>query len=280
VQQPFKYPKSHVKPQPQKGLKRRQAPKGAHLSLPKLSVAIAIIPSFRSDAVSPLSSHLQFCFRIPFTYIRISPTSFPFSEILKSLTCVVVKQRFVVVPQLYYSIMLMLHNPRLCLRHSAFACRRRNFGRERGTASMSQWMSAFFLGTSSGGGPSESRNCSSLVLDIVGDGSLWSTHSPHAQIAIDRLTSNLVVDGAEGTVRQFSLQPEGGRSFHVAKVNKIFITHMHGESFNHVAMPRPHNQSQRTTSWASPLFYATSLASLIQKRSLRVAHPYVPPPHI
>lgn len=39
---------------------------------------------------------------------------------------------------------------------------------------MSQWMTATFLGTSSGGGPSESRNCSSLVLDVVGDGSLWS----------------------------------------------------------------------------------------------------------
>ena len=35
-------------------------------------------------------------------------------------------------------------------------------------------MTATFLGTSSGGGPTESRNCSSLVLDIVGDGSLWS----------------------------------------------------------------------------------------------------------
>ena len=39
---------------------------------------------------------------------------------------------------------------------------------------MSQWMTATFLGTSSGGGPTESRNCSSLVLDVVGDGSLWS----------------------------------------------------------------------------------------------------------
>lgn len=39
---------------------------------------------------------------------------------------------------------------------------------------MSQWMTATFLGTSSGGGPTESRNCSSLILDVVGDGSLWS----------------------------------------------------------------------------------------------------------
>jgi ribonuclease Z len=105
---------------------------------------------------------------------------------------------------------------------------------------MSQWMSAAFLGTSSGGGPSESRNCSSLVLDIVGDGSLWSTHlSPCAQFTIDRLTSDLqfiVVDGAEGTLRQFSLQPEGGRPFQVSKVNKIFITHMHRESFCFIAI--------------------------------------------
>lgn len=41
-------------------------------------------------------------------------------------------------------------------------------------AKMSHCMTATFLGTSSGGGPTESRNCSSLVLDVVGDGSLWS----------------------------------------------------------------------------------------------------------
>jgi len=35
-------------------------------------------------------------------------------------------------------------------------------------------MSVTFLGTSSGGGPSDSRNCSSLVVDVHGDGSLWS----------------------------------------------------------------------------------------------------------
>ena len=141
----------------------------------------------------------------------------------------------------------MLYNPSLCRRHSAFVYAR-NTGRERGTASMSQWMSAGFLGTSSGGGPSESRNCSSLVLDIVGDGSLWSTYlfSPRAQITFDRLTSDLrfiVVDGAEGTLRQFSLQPEGSRVFQVAKVNKIFVTHMHRESFCYV----PATKSPRST---------------------------------
>lgn len=34
-----------------------------------------------------------------------------------------------------------------------------------------------FLGTTSGGGPTETRNCSSLVVDALGDGSLWSTYS-------------------------------------------------------------------------------------------------------
>lgn len=42
---------------------------------------------------------------------------------------------------------------------------------------MSHLMSVTFLGTSSGGGPSESRNCSSLVADVLGDGSLWSARS-------------------------------------------------------------------------------------------------------
>ncbi|KAI9510726.1 beta-lactamase-like protein [Russula earlei] len=76
---------------------------------------------------------------------------------------------------------------------------------------MPQKMTATFLGTSSGGGPTESRNCSSLILDIVGDGSLW------------------MLDCAEGTLRQFSLQPqEDAKS--VLKVNKIFVTHMHCQS--------------------------------------------------
>ena len=141
-------------------------------------------------------------------------------------------QRFVVIASLYGATTnVMLFNRSLCLRRIAFACVR-NVWRER---SMSQWMTVAFLGTSSGGGPSESRNCSSLVLDIIGDGSLWSTHlSSCAKSTNGRLTNNLhltVVDGAEGTLRQFSLQPQGGRSFQVAKVNKIFITHMHRESF-------------------------------------------------
>lgn len=39
---------------------------------------------------------------------------------------------------------------------------------------MAQDITVTFLGTSSGGGPTKSRNCSSLVLDILGDETLWS----------------------------------------------------------------------------------------------------------
>ncbi|KAI0058152.1 hypothetical protein BV25DRAFT_1891647 [Artomyces pyxidatus] len=80
---------------------------------------------------------------------------------------------------------------------------------------MSQWMSVTFLGTSSGGGPSETRNCSSLVLDVVGNGSLW------------------MVDCAEGTLRQFVLQPSRLNNqrapLKVSRVDNIFITHMHAD---------------------------------------------------
>ncbi|KAH8111177.1 beta-lactamase-like protein [Phellopilus nigrolimitatus] len=76
---------------------------------------------------------------------------------------------------------------------------------------MSRDMSLTFLGTSSGGGPSDSRSCSSLVLDILGNGDLW------------------LVDCAEGTTRQFALQPErnGQKRLKTSKVTKIFITHLH-----------------------------------------------------
>ncbi|KIY51086.1 hypothetical protein FISHEDRAFT_21430, partial [Fistulina hepatica ATCC 64428] len=64
-----------------------------------------------------------------------------------------------------------------------------------------------FLGTASGGGPSASRNCSSLVLDILGNGNLW------------------MVDCAEGTTRQFSFQYD----IRAPSVKKIFVTHMHAD---------------------------------------------------
>jgi hypothetical protein len=42
------------------------------------------------------------------------------------------------------------------------------------------------------------------------------------------MTCNQVVDCAEGTLRQFALQPYGQRHLKVHKLAKIFITHMHG----------------------------------------------------
>ena len=39
---------------------------------------------------------------------------------------------------------------------------------------MSNNITLTFLGTTSGGGPTETRNCSSLVVDALGTSSLWS----------------------------------------------------------------------------------------------------------
>ncbi|KAL1693499.1 beta-lactamase-like protein [Schizophyllum commune] len=66
-------------------------------------------------------------------------------------------------------------------------------------------MAITFLGTSSGGGPTEHRNCSSLLVDCCGNGDLW------------------MVDCAEGTTRQFMFT----RDVRPMQVKKIFITHMH-----------------------------------------------------
>ncbi|KAH9846353.1 beta-lactamase-like protein [Lenzites betulinus] len=79
---------------------------------------------------------------------------------------------------------------------------------------MSSNITVTFLGTTSGGGPTETRNCSSLVVDPLGDGTLW------------------MVDCAEGTVRQFAQQPyvaPPGRKLRLSQVSKIFITHMHAD---------------------------------------------------
>ncbi|KAG0705215.1 beta-lactamase-like protein [Suillus ampliporus] len=78
---------------------------------------------------------------------------------------------------------------------------------------MARNMYISFLGTSSGGGPSISRNCSSLVADVIGDGSLW------------------MIDCAEGTVRQFHMQPrgQGDSVLKALKVTKLFVTHMHAD---------------------------------------------------
>jgi len=91
-------------------------------------------------------------------------------------------------------------------------------------------MSVMFLGTGSGGGPSNSRNCSSLVMDVVGDGSLW------------------MVDCAEGTTRQFEQQPYyGAQRYKRGRLTNIFITHMHADHTmgiigllkNLLAFPKP-----------------------------------------
>jgi len=47
-----------------------------------------------------------------------------------------------------------------------------------GNAKMTQNITVTFLGTGSGGGPTKTRNCSSLVVDMLGDGSLWSAYYP------------------------------------------------------------------------------------------------------
>ncbi|CAE6480489.1 unnamed protein product [Rhizoctonia solani] len=60
-----------------------------------------------------------------------------------------------------------------------------------------------FLGTSSGGGPTEGRNCSSLALSIRNE--TW------------------LVDCAEGTQRQL----HKSRHLNIHNVTKVFITHMH-----------------------------------------------------
>ncbi|KAL0947202.1 hypothetical protein HGRIS_013319 [Hohenbuehelia grisea] len=68
-----------------------------------------------------------------------------------------------------------------------------------------------FLGTSSGGGPSESRNCSCLIADVVGNGNLW------------------MFDCAEGSIRQFSIHYNEKHRLQPNKLTKIFITHMHAD---------------------------------------------------
>ncbi|EKM50977.1 uncharacterized protein PHACADRAFT_262883 [Phanerochaete carnosa HHB-10118-sp] len=73
-------------------------------------------------------------------------------------------------------------------------------------------MAVTFLGTTSGGGPTDTRNCSSLVVGAMGNNELW------------------MVDCAEGTVRQFSTQPHrDARRVKINDVTKMFITHMHAD---------------------------------------------------
>ncbi|KAJ7460363.1 beta-lactamase-like protein [Mycena galericulata] len=77
---------------------------------------------------------------------------------------------------------------------------------------MARPMTVTFLGTCSGGGPNESCNCSSLIVDCLRDGSLW------------------MVDCAEGTTRQFAFQPPDTPVWlKPQSVSKLFITHMHAD---------------------------------------------------
>ncbi|CAK5279563.1 unnamed protein product [Mycena citricolor] len=96
--------------------------------------------------------------------------------------------------------------------HNPFVRRRFSLNFLQPAHNNDQLMNVTFLGTSSGGGPSESRNCSSLVLDcLLRDGKLW------------------MVDCAEGTTRQFAFQPQGSPWLKAASVSKMFVTHMHAD---------------------------------------------------
>ena len=53
-----------------------------------------------------------------------------------------------------------------------------DYGLANGNPEMPQDITVTFLGTGSGGGPTKTRNCSSLVVDMLGDGSLWSAYYP------------------------------------------------------------------------------------------------------
>ena len=123
-----------------------------------------------------------------------------------------------------------------------------------------------FLGTASGGGPSDSRNCSSLVCDILADKSLWSepySFNQHSTISYQ----DIVVDCAEGTTRQFQLQPASNKPrLNLNRITKIFITHMHGDSLDPKISPLLFiTFSQLIISWVSFLSCATfsSLQTLL-----------------
>ena len=84
---------------------------------------------------------------------------------------------------------LLLYGPSASLPHlrGLVSCRPRILWRPysqttppariKGTSSMRD-ITVSFLGTTSGGGPTDTRNCSSLVLDGLGNDLLWSEYSP------------------------------------------------------------------------------------------------------
>ena len=63
-------------------------------------------------------------------------------------------------------------------RHGGLVEGNAEYGLVGGEVEMSRDIVVTFLGTSSGGGPTKTRNCSSLVADVLGDGSLWSAYYP------------------------------------------------------------------------------------------------------
>ncbi|KAF9066856.1 beta-lactamase-like protein [Rhodocollybia butyracea] len=137
-------------------------------------------------------------------------------------------------------------------------------------------MTVTFLGTSSGGGPSQSRNCSSLVADLLGDGKLW------------------MVDCAEGTLRQFQLQPYSPDRSNprLSQLKKIFITHMHADHvmgivpiLRNVLFPVPVGQdaaqiqalqkSYPTIELYGPAGLRTFVRSILKMTSSRTSDKYV-----
>jgi hypothetical protein len=118
--------------------------------------------------------------------------------------------------------------------------------------SMYSHMSVTFLGTSSGGGPTLYRNCSSLVADVLGDGSLWMACLSSVCYGCSLLRQYCQVDCAEGTFRQFLFHPYSDNKPRASRVTKIFITHMHGtRNFYSITLAISYIQLKRITSWVS-----------------------------
>ena len=94
---------------------------------------------------------------------------------------------------------LLLYGPSASLPHlrGLVSCRPRILWRPysqttppariKGTSSMRD-ITVSFLGTTSGGGPTDTRNCSSLVLDGLGNDLLWSEYSPPMFKRVDLYT--------------------------------------------------------------------------------------------
>ncbi|KAJ6513919.1 beta-lactamase-like protein [Mycena vitilis] len=139
-------------------------------------------------------------------------------------------------------------------------------------------MTVTFLGTCSGGGPNESRNCSSLVLDCLRDGSLWSAYICTCYIAVKSPTVS------EGTTRQFAFQPPDTPLWlKPQSVTKILITHLHadhvmGEQIpQHKPLPHaePNSQTQPRVEIYGPAGIRTFVRSILTMTLTRTAEKYV-----